>query len=163
MIRERQVVLFRFPQTNQAPGKLRPALAIRKVSGCHGDWLICMISTRLSQEVADFDEMISEEDDDFVPSGLKQASLIRIARLAVVEKNILLGAIGESSDRLVETTGVNKMKQALTRRIGGWRGQFFVLDKWLLRMIDNRQITGTKRLALGLVRDRMNRTCGAKE
>jgi len=100
MIRERQVVLFRFPQTNQATGKLRPALVIRKVPGPHGDWLICMISSQLSQEVPDFDELISEKDDDFISSGLKQASLIRIARLAVVETNILLGAIGEiSTDR----------------------------------------------------------------
>jgi len=54
-----------------------------------------MISSRLSQEIEHFDEIISEEDDDFISSGLKQASLIRIARLAVVEKTILLGAIGE--------------------------------------------------------------------
>ena len=47
MIRERQVVLFRFPQTNQTIGKLRPALVIRKVPGPHKDWLICMISSQL--------------------------------------------------------------------------------------------------------------------
>jgi len=51
----------------------------------------------LSQEVEHFDEIISEKDDDFISSGLKQANLIRIARLAVVEKTILLGAIGEIS------------------------------------------------------------------
>ena len=101
MIRERQVVLFRFPQTNQTIGKLRPALVIRKVPGPHKDWLICMISSQLSQEVPDFDEIISEKDDDFVSSGLKQTSLLRIARLAVVDQNILLGAIGEiGTDRL---------------------------------------------------------------
>jgi len=97
MVRERQVVLFRFPQTNQSAGKLRPALVIRKVPGPHGDWLICMISSQLSQAIPDFDERISEKDEDFILSGLKQASLIRIARLAVVETNILLGAIGEIS------------------------------------------------------------------
>ena len=98
MIRERQIVLFRFPQTNQTTGKLRPALLIRKVPGQHDDWLICMISSQLSMEVEDFDETISENDDDFISSGLKQTSLIRIARLAVVEKNILLGSIGEISE-----------------------------------------------------------------
>lgn len=95
MIRERQVVLFRFPQTNQTSGKMRPALIIRKVPGSHADWLICMISSQLSREVEGFDEIISEQVDDFVSSGLKQTSLIRIARLAVVDQNILLGAIGE--------------------------------------------------------------------
>jgi mRNA interferase MazF len=102
MIRERQVVLFRFPQTNQATGKLRPALVIRKVPGPHDDWLICMITSQLSQEVADFDEIISEKNDDFISSGLKQTSLIRIARIAVVHQNILLGAIGEIGDSRLE-------------------------------------------------------------
>jgi mRNA interferase MazF len=78
MLREGQVVLFRFPLTNQATGKLRPALMIRKVPGQHNDWLICMISSQLSQEVAGFDEVISEKDTDFVKSGLKQTSLIAL-------------------------------------------------------------------------------------
>jgi mRNA interferase MazF len=52
-------------------------------------------------EVFSFDEIISEEDSDFTSSGLKFASVIRIGRLAVVQKTILVGAIGEiSNDRL---------------------------------------------------------------
>ena len=109
MIHERHVVLFRFPQTSQTKGKLRPALVIRKVPGPHEDWLICMISSRLSQEVERFDEIISEKDDDFISSGLKQASLIRIARLAVVEKTILLGAIGE-----ISPARLNRIKNRLS-------------------------------------------------
>ena len=109
MIRERQVVLFRFPQTNQATEKLRPALVIRKVPGPHDDWLICMITSQLSQEVADFDEIISEKNDDFISSGLKQTSLIRIARLAVVHQNILLGAIGE-----IGATRLERIKKKLS-------------------------------------------------
>ena len=109
MVRERQVVLFRFPQTNQTTGKLRPALVIRDVPGPHEDWLICMISSQLSLEVAGFDEIISERDDDFLLSGLKQASLIRVARLAVVEKTILLGAIGE-----ISAVRLNRIKTRLS-------------------------------------------------
>jgi len=109
MIRERQVVLFRFPQTNQTAGKLRPALVIRKAPGHHDDWLICMISSQFSQEVADFDEIISEKDDDFISSGLKQTSMIRIARLAVVEKTILIGAIGE-----ISVARLNRIKKKLS-------------------------------------------------
>jgi len=101
MIHEGQIVLFKFPQTNQTKGKLRPALVIREIPGIHEDWLICMISSQLSHKVEGFDEVISEDDGDFFSSGLKQISLIRIGRLAVVEKTILLGAIGEiSPDRL---------------------------------------------------------------
>lgn len=97
MVREGQIVLFRFPQTNQPKGKLRPALVIREITGLHKDWLICMIFSQLSHRIKNFDEIITENDGDFVSSGLKQISLIRIGRLAVVEKTILLGAIGEIS------------------------------------------------------------------
>ena len=46
MIQEGKIVLFRFPQTNQAAGKLRPALVLRKLLGDYEDWLICMISSK---------------------------------------------------------------------------------------------------------------------
>jgi mRNA interferase MazF len=101
MIREGQIVLFRFPYTDNKEKKLRPALVIRQLPGVYEDWLICMISSQLSQEVSSFDEIISGEDSDFTSSGLKFASVIRIGRLAVVHKTILVGAIGEiSADRL---------------------------------------------------------------
>ncbi|MEE9118915.1 MAG: type II toxin-antitoxin system PemK/MazF family toxin [Calditrichia bacterium] len=101
MIREGQIVLFRFPYADHKEGKLRPALVIRQLPGAYEDWLICMISSQLSQEVSSFDEIISEEDSDFTSSGLKFASVIRICRLAVVYKTILVGNIGEiSTDRL---------------------------------------------------------------
>ncbi len=101
MIREGQIVLFRFPYVDHKEVKLRPALVIRQLPGAYEDWLICMISSQLSQEVSSFDEIISKEDGDFTNSGLKFASVIRIGRLAVVHKTILVGNIGEiSSDRL---------------------------------------------------------------
>jgi mRNA interferase MazF len=90
MIAEGQIVLFRFPQTDQQPGKFRPALVVRKLPGCHEDWLVSMISSQLIQEVTGFDETISREDPDFEDSGLKLASLIRVGRLAVVNTDIFL-------------------------------------------------------------------------
>jgi mRNA interferase MazF len=43
MKREGQIVLFRFPQTDLASGKLRPALLLKDLPGPYDDWLICMI------------------------------------------------------------------------------------------------------------------------
>lgn len=101
MIREGQVVLFKFPQTDQSLGKLRPAHVLRKLHGSYDDWLICMISTQLSQKIMELDEIINKEDADFEQSGLKASSVIRISRLAVVEKKVLLGTLGSiNSDRL---------------------------------------------------------------
>ena len=100
MIQEGQVVLFTFPQTDQATGKLRPSLVlvIRSLPGHHDDWLVCMISTQISQELPEIDEVIRDEDPDFAQTGLKTTSLLRVSRLAVVSTNILQGSIGSISE-----------------------------------------------------------------
>jgi mRNA interferase MazF len=94
MIQEGRIALLKFPRTDQAPGKLRPALVLRKIPGLYDDWLICLISSRLSQEIPGFDIVASEKDSDFKQTGLKNSSVIRISRLAVVSKDSLLGSMG---------------------------------------------------------------------
>jgi mRNA interferase MazF len=108
MIKEGQVVLFKFPQTDQNTGKLRPALVIRKLPGPHDDWLICMISSQLSQRISGFDEIINEENSDFTQSKLKTPGVIRIGRLAVVNKSVLLGAVGN-----IGTESLSRIKNKL--------------------------------------------------
>ncbi len=71
MITEAQIVLFRFPQTDQTEAKLRPALVLRRLPGHYDDWMICMISSQLHQKIPDFDEVITSTDSDFRQSGLK--------------------------------------------------------------------------------------------
>ncbi|OGW43733.1 MAG: PemK family protein [Nitrospirae bacterium RBG_13_41_22] len=114
MIQEGQIVLFRFPQTDQLPGKLRPALVLRKLPGTYDDWLICMISSQLEQQIRNFDILVTEKDVDFEQSGLKTSSVIRISRLAVVNKNILLGSIGA-----ISTERLNTIKNSLSDWIKG--------------------------------------------
>jgi mRNA interferase MazF len=97
-----QIVLFRFPQTDLEAGKLRPALLLSKLPGEYDDWLICMVSSQTHHAVPEFDEIVREEDSDFISSGLKVSSVIRVGRLAVVEGEVLLGAIGQiGPERLV--------------------------------------------------------------
>jgi mRNA interferase MazF len=112
VIREGQIVLFRFPQTDQQSGKLRPALVVRKLPSKNEDWLICMISSQLSQEIPGFDEIISPDDPDFKDSSLKLPSLIRIGRLALVNVNILAGSIGHVAD-----TRLTRIRQNLSKWI----------------------------------------------
>ena len=96
-----KIVLFRFPQTDLDEGKLRPALVITKLPGDFGDWLICMISTRKHQFQSQYDEIIFEGSDQFKTSGLKSESIIRSTRLAVVHEDIIIGSIGDISNKLL--------------------------------------------------------------
>ena len=101
MLQAGQIVLFSFPQTDQVKGEFRPALVLRSVSGPHNDWLICMISTQLHQQLPELDEVVRATDSDFPQTGLKATSLIRVTRLAVVSADLLRGTIGDlAPDRL---------------------------------------------------------------
>ena len=114
MIREGQVVLFRFPQTDHSAGKLRPALILRKLPGQYDDWMICMLSSQLTQQIPEFDEFIDSDDEDFEKSGLKMPSIVRLSRLAVVDENILLGTIGN-----ISASRLDNIKKKLSSWIKG--------------------------------------------
>ena len=60
MISEGQIILFKFPQTDQEKGKLRPALVLRKLPGKFDDWLLCMISSQLHHLLPEIDEKITQ-------------------------------------------------------------------------------------------------------
>lgn len=88
-----QIVLTPFPHTDLSGAKLRPVLMLRPASR-YGDWLVCMVSSRLEQTEADFDEVLIPADADFAASGLKAPSVLRLARLAVLDGALLAGCIG---------------------------------------------------------------------
>lgn len=114
MIDEGGIVLFRFPRTDQESGKLRPALVLRRLPGPYDDFLICMVSTQLSRQVPGLDDLIEPGHSDYARSGLKAASVFRLSRLAVVEKSVLFGTIGNISfERLF------RIRAALARWIQG--------------------------------------------
>ncbi len=70
-----------------------------------------MISSNLSYQLPDFDELVRETDEDFATSGLKEASLVRIGRLATVDQELFIGSIGRLSDERV---------RAIKSRLSRW-------------------------------------------
>ena len=55
-----QICLFRFPRTDLETGKSRPALLITHLPGPFDDWLVCMISSQISQAIEAFDEILDQ-------------------------------------------------------------------------------------------------------
>ena len=90
-----QIVLTPFPYTNLASSKLRPVLLLKKASDYHDDWLVCMLTSQLHQYDSELDEMLTESDDDFLATGLKVPSVIRLSRLAVLSSDLMIGCIGQ--------------------------------------------------------------------
>ena len=84
MKRGGQIALTPFPYTDLSGAKLRPVLMLRKASR-FDDWLVCMVSSKIDQAEAGFDEVLTPADADFAASGLKVPSVLRLSRLAVLE------------------------------------------------------------------------------
>ncbi len=91
-MKEGDIVLTPLPQSDGIV-KNRPVLLLRKMP-VFSDFLVCGISTQLHQEIKNFDERMKLSDTDFLTSGLKAPSIIRLSFLAVLPAHKTLGAIG---------------------------------------------------------------------
>jgi len=101
-MRPGEIVLLRLPQSDLARGKLRPVLVLVGLPGPFGDVLVCGISSQLHQGIPGWDERVTTGDDDFVSSGLKVPSVIRLNWLASADPNAHVGLLGTvSRDRLM--------------------------------------------------------------
>lgn len=89
------VVLLRFPQADLQEGKLRPALVLALAPGHREGVLLALVTSRVYQAIPGFDELIQPSDADFAASGLKTASVVRLARLASVEQTVIVARLGE--------------------------------------------------------------------
>ena len=94
MISEGDILLFRFPQSDLAGGKLRPALLIKRIHGGFDDCLVCMISTQTRHQIPDLEIVLTEATPGFEKTGLKKESLVRTSRLAVVHPSVFTGKLG---------------------------------------------------------------------
>ncbi len=95
------IVLVRFPQADLKAGKLRPALVVAIAPSRHSDLLLALISSRIYQAIPNFDDIIDISDDDYLVTGLKITSVIRLSRLATVESSVISARLGNISlDRL---------------------------------------------------------------
>ncbi len=76
--------------------KRRSAIVLREMPPFK-DFLICGASSQLYHEVKNFDELIVPSNADFVSSGLKTESLIRLGFLTVLSHKDIIGSIGSVS------------------------------------------------------------------
>ncbi|WP_372973079.1 type II toxin-antitoxin system PemK/MazF family toxin [Marinobacter sp.] len=106
-----QIALMPFPYTNLEQNKKRPVLLLRQLDNAKDDWLVCMISSQLRQAEPKLDWILEPTSEEFLPSGLKVASVFRLSRLAVLDGSLLLGQLGLISDERLRD---------LRQRTGHW-------------------------------------------
>jgi len=97
-----KIVLVPFPFTDLSSSKLRPALVLHEG---HRDVVVAFISSKLPTEQCQTDIIVDEGSKDFKGTGLKVSSVIRLDKIATIEKHLVRGEIGEIGQNTKKEVG----------------------------------------------------------
>lgn len=100
------VVLVTFPFTDLSREMLRPALIVGRVTG--NDVVLAFITSRTGKAdgrpVDRSEHLVTPTDPEFVATGLRAASVIRLNKLATLNQSLIrrrIGRIGAQTERAV--------------------------------------------------------------
>ena len=94
-MKEGDLVIVPMPQADGMT-KNRPAIILAQMPP-YRDVLLCGVTTQIRNAARDFDELISPGDSDFIASGRRQVSLIRLGYVVVLPRSKVVGSIGSIS------------------------------------------------------------------
>lgn len=91
MLRGR-IVLVPFPFDDLSSAKVRPAVCLTEPLGSHNHVVIAFISSKIPQEILETDLLLS---DDFLTTGLKVQSVLRLHRLVTISDTLFQRELGD--------------------------------------------------------------------
>lgn len=94
MPRRRDILLARFPFTDQSQAKLRPVLILAEVPGNYRDYVVLFISSQLGQ-ATELDLALTPDSPAFASSGLKVASVFKVGKVATISDGLMVGVLGQ--------------------------------------------------------------------
>lgn len=107
-----KIVLTRFPFTDLSSSKRRPALVLIETDPTEADTIVAFISSVIPAVIKETDLTLMQSTSDFHLTGLTKNSVIKLDKLATLNKSIFTGEIGELSDDLFDEAQ-EKLKHAL--------------------------------------------------
>ena len=107
MPKDGDIILTPFPFTDLSGNKVRPALVLGSQEGSE-DISVCFISSAPQNKIHKFDILVDIKDRDFNKTGLKLKSVIKVAKIATLDKAVVLGKIG-----VLDIKNLHKVKVAL--------------------------------------------------
>ena|SRR3989338_1718677 len=95
MPKKGKIVLIPFPFTDLSASKVRPAVII----SCflQGEDIIVAFISSVKNRIQKTDIILNSQDKNFSKTGLKADSVIKIGKIATLDKKIILGEMGEIS------------------------------------------------------------------
>lgn len=99
------VVLVPFPFTNLQQTKLRPAVVLWADTNGQ-DVTLCFVSSQDINNLNLGEFVLSSSDSDFLETGLKVDSKVRVTRLVTVERKLITRRIGKLSTSQLQQLNV---------------------------------------------------------
>lgn len=100
MFERGMIVLVPFPFTNLSANKVRPAVILsNNLTG--DDVIVAFISSQAKRAISPTEIPVKAKGF----TGLKQDSIIKIAKLATLEKKIVLGELGKLDSATLDMVG----------------------------------------------------------
>ena len=91
------IVLTRFPFTDLKAFKRRPAIIVSRERKTSADFIVAFITSVIPAPLSDTDLLFDRHRNDFVKSGLIRDSVIKLDKLATLNKAIFSGELGSVS------------------------------------------------------------------
>ena len=102
-----KIILVPFPFTDLSGHKVRPAVVLSALERSD-DFIACFISSKPDRKINKTDIQIAPTPEN----GLKVGSIIKVAKIATLEKKIALGEIGSLDQRTIKILN-SKLKTVL--------------------------------------------------
>jgi mRNA interferase MazF len=95
------IVLARFPFTDLTGAKRRPALILATPDSDFPDVILVFISSVIPTHVRDADVLIETKDLFFAETGLKKSSIIKVDKIATLDKGLITGEMGSIPESVI--------------------------------------------------------------
>lgn len=89
-----KVVLIPFPFDDLSTTKVRPAVCLTDPIGPHRHIILAFISSQIPTELLETDIVLDSEQADFVITGLRVTSILRLHRLMTVTTTLIKRELG---------------------------------------------------------------------
>jgi mRNA interferase MazF len=89
-----KVVLIQFPFDDLSSSKVRPAYCLTDAIGSYQHIIFALITSRIPESPLNTDIVLHPEHPDFVNSGLRQASTLRLDHLITLRQSLIRRELG---------------------------------------------------------------------
>ncbi len=99
-----KIVLIQFPFDDLSSSKVRPAYCLTHKIGAYQHIILALITSRIPENCLQTDIILRPENPDFVMSGLRKSSAIRLDHLVTLRASLIqreLGSLSLSTQALI--------------------------------------------------------------